>query len=65
MYSSLTHILWPQILRQICRPRRVKFERGDEKPLKFSLDYKFELGSSLNFLLTKTAQTANETAVKA
>ena len=62
MYSSLTHILWAQILRQICRPRRVKFERAIKKRLKFSLDYKFELGSSLNFLLTKTVQTANETA---
>lgn len=65
MYSSLTHVLWSQILRQICRFCLAKFERGDEKPLKFSLDYKFELSSSLNFLLTKTAQTASETAVKA
>ena len=65
MYSSLTHILWPQILRQIYRYCLVKFERSDENRLKFSLDYKFELGSSLNFLLTKMAQTANETTVKA
>ena len=65
MYSSLTHILWAQILRQICCYCLVKFKRGDEKPLKFGLDYKFELGSSLNFLLTKMAQTTNETAVKA
>ena len=65
MYSSLTHLLWAQILRQICCYCLVKFERGDEKQLKFSLDYKFELGSSLNFLLTKAAQTTNETAVKA
>ena len=65
MYSSLTHILWPQVLCQICCYCLVKFERAIKKRLKFSLDYKFELGSSLNFLLTKTAQTTNETAVKA